>query len=48
MKRIDAVVSMCIQRGYVSKDSAPWLRYALEKKIVSLPPKEKGLAHRKP
>lgn len=36
MKRIDAVVSMCIQRGYVSKDSAPWLRYALEKKIVSL------------
>lgn len=33
---IDAVVSMCIHRGYVSKDSAPWLRYALEKKIVSL------------
>lgn len=36
MKMIDAVVSMCIQREYVSKDNAPWLRYALEKKIVSL------------
>lgn len=26
---------MCMQKGYVSQDEAPWLRYALEKRIVT-------------
>ena len=34
--KIDTLVGICIQKGYVSQDEAPWLRYALERRIVSL------------
>ena len=36
MKQIDSFVEMCIQKKYVTQDNAPWLRYALEKRIGSL------------
>lgn len=36
MKQVDTLVGMCIQKGYVSQDEAPWLRYALERRIISL------------
>lgn len=34
--KMDKLVGICIQKGYVSQDEAPWLRYALERRIVSL------------
>lgn len=34
--KIDTLVGICIQKGYVSQDEAPWLRYALERRIISL------------
>lgn len=34
--KIDTLVGICIQKGYVSQDEAPWLRYALERRIASL------------
>lgn len=34
--KIDTLVGICIQKGYVSQDEAPWLRYALERRIVFL------------
>lgn len=36
MKQIDALVGECIQKGYVTPEKAPWLRYALERRITSL------------
>ena len=36
MKPIDSFVGLCIQKEYVSQDEVPWLRYALERRIVSL------------
>ncbi len=36
MKQIDKLVAICVQKGYVSQDTAPWLKYALERRIVSL------------
>lgn len=36
MKQIDMLVGMCIQKGYVSQNESEWLRYALEKRIISL------------
>lgn len=36
MKKIDCFVRLCIQKEYVSQDEAQWLRYALEKRIVSM------------
>lgn len=36
MKQIDILVKKCIQKGHVSQDEAPWLRYALEKRFTSL------------
>lgn len=36
MKLIESFVRICIQKEYVSADEAPWLRYALERRIVSL------------
>lgn len=35
MKQIDYFVGICIQKEYVSQDNAEWLRYALEKRIVT-------------
>lgn len=34
--KIDTLVGICLQKGYVSQDEAPWLRYALERRIISL------------
>lgn len=34
--KMDTLVGICIQKGYVSQDEAPWLRYALERRIASL------------
>lgn len=36
MKQIDILVDRYLQEGYVSQDEAPWLRYALEKRIITL------------
>lgn len=36
MKQIDAIVTTCIEKGYVTPEKAPWLCYALEKRITSL------------
>lgn len=34
--KIETLVGICIQKGYVSQDEVPWLRYELERRIVSL------------
>lgn len=36
MKHIDTIVNACIDKGYVTPDKAPWLYYALEKRITSI------------
>lgn len=36
MKQIDAIVNACIEKGYVTSEKAPWLHYALEKRITSV------------
>ena len=36
MKQINTLVGLCVQKGYISQDEAPWLQYALEKRIASL------------
>ena len=36
MKQIDAIVNACIEKGYVTSEKAPWLYYALEKRITSV------------
>lgn len=36
LKQIDILVDRYLQEGYVSQDEAPWLRYALEKRIITL------------
>lgn len=34
--QIDSLVEMCVQKGYVPRSKAPWLRYALERRITSI------------
>lgn len=36
MKRIEIIVEFCIRQGYVTKEKAPWLHYALEKRVTSV------------
>lgn len=36
MKLIDTIVNACITRGYITQDKAPWLHYALGKRITSV------------
>lgn len=36
LKTVELIVGTCIQKGYVSEDEIPWLRYALEKRITSV------------
>lgn len=36
MRHIDLLVEVCVQKGYVTEKQAPWLRYALERRLVSL------------
>lgn len=36
MKQIDVLVDQCLKKGFVSQDEAPLLRYALEKRIITL------------
>lgn len=33
MKYIKSLVSVCVQKGYVTQDRAPWLQYAIEKRV---------------
>lgn len=35
MKQLDSLVRGCVQKGYVTEEQAPWLRYALEKRLVT-------------
>lgn len=36
MKKVEVFVTGCIDRGYITAEKAPWLQYALEKRITSL------------
>ena len=36
MKRVETFVTKCIDRGYITEEKAPWLQYALEKRITFL------------
>ena len=36
LKQIHILVDWCLQKGYISQDEIPWLRYAFEKRIVTL------------
>lgn len=36
MKQIESIVCACVQNGFVTQENAQWLRYALEKRIISL------------
>lgn len=36
MKQIDKIVDFCVKKAYLEPDRAPWLRYALEKRLVSI------------
>ncbi len=35
MKQIDSLVSRCIKKGYITREQAPWLRYGMEKRIIT-------------
>lgn len=35
MKKIDSLVDTCINKGYITQEQAPWLRYGIEKRITS-------------
>ena len=41
MKCIGSLVDMCVAKGYITQDQAPWLYYGMEKRvstvIVSIP-----------
>ena len=34
MKRVEIFVTRCVEQGYITAEKAPWLQYALEKKIT--------------
>lgn len=36
MKCLESFVTECVESGYISHNKAPWLKYALEKRISSL------------
>ncbi len=36
MKQIDSLVNMCINKGYITQEQAPWLHYGIEKRITTL------------
>lgn len=36
MKQIDSFVEMCIAKGCISQEQAPWLRYGIEKRVTTL------------
>ena len=36
LKQVEILIERCVAKGYVSEDAAPWLRYALEKRISSI------------
>ena len=36
MECVNAFTDMCIRKGYVSVERAPWLQYALEKRVTSI------------
>lgn len=36
MDSVNVFADMCIRKGYVTAERAPWLRYALEKRVMSI------------
>lgn len=36
MKYIGALVDMCIAKGYITQDQAPWLYYGIEKRVTTI------------
>ena len=36
MKLLDNWVDICIQKEYITREKAPWLRYSLERRLVSM------------
>lgn len=36
MNQIDSLVEMCIKKGYITSDQAPWLHYGIEKHFTTL------------
>lgn len=36
MKLLDLGVAYCVKYGYATREQAPWLRYALEKRVTTL------------
>lgn len=36
MRCVETFIAKCVESGYISQDKAPWLRYALEKRILSV------------
>lgn len=36
MKLISTLVDMCIAKGYITQDQAPWLYYGIEKRVASI------------
>lgn len=35
MKQIDSLVDICVSKGYITQDQAPWLGYGIEKRITT-------------
>lgn len=36
MKYIDTLVDVCIAKGYITQDQAPWLYYGIEKRVTTI------------
>ena len=36
MKQISSLVDMCIAKGYITQDQAPWLYYGIEKRVTTI------------
>lgn len=35
MKPIDSFTNMCVDKGYITREDAPWLHYGMEKRIMT-------------
>lgn len=36
MKYIGTLVDVCIAKGYITQDQAPWLYYGIEKRVTTI------------
>lgn len=36
MKQISSLVDMCIAKGYITQEQAPWLYYGIEKRVTTI------------